>query len=100
MPESVGILVPTGMLGGGFSPETITRGLRLGADVIAVDGGSTHSGAHYPRGGGGRGGQAGGRRGAPRPAPAPRGREQRPDTADRRLLRHRRDGLRRQLGRP
>jgi hypothetical protein len=43
----VGILVPTGMLGGGFSPDTITRGLSLGADVIAVDGGSTDSGPHY-----------------------------------------------------
>jgi hypothetical protein len=46
-PGTVGILVPTGMLGGGFSPETITRGLRLGADVIAVDGGSTDSGPYY-----------------------------------------------------
>src|SRR5580693_10656911 len=46
-PDSVGILVPTGMLGGGFSPETITRGLRLGADAIAVDGGSTDSGPYY-----------------------------------------------------
>jgi hypothetical protein len=46
-PDSVGILVPTGMLGGGFSPETITRGICLGADVIAVDGGSTDSGPYY-----------------------------------------------------
>jgi hypothetical protein len=46
-PDSVGILVPSGMLGAGFSPDTITRGLALGADVIAVDGGSTDSGAHY-----------------------------------------------------
>src|SRR6266581_6295584 len=46
-PESVGILVPSGMLGGGFSPETITRGICLGADVIAVDGGSTDSGPYY-----------------------------------------------------
>ncbi len=46
-PASVGILVPTGMLGGGFSPATITRGLCLGADVIAVDGGSTDSGPYY-----------------------------------------------------
>jgi hypothetical protein len=43
----VGILVPSGMLGAGFSPETITRGVSLGADVIAVDGGSTDSGPHY-----------------------------------------------------
>jgi hypothetical protein len=45
--DSVGILVPTGMLGGGFSPETIIRGIALGADVIAVDGGSTDSGPYY-----------------------------------------------------
>ena len=44
---SVGILVPSGMLGAGFSPDTITRGLSLGADVIAVDGGSTDSGPYY-----------------------------------------------------
>jgi len=43
----VGILVPSGMLGGGFSPQTITRGIGLGADVIAVDGGSTDSGPYY-----------------------------------------------------
>jgi hypothetical protein len=46
-PDSVGILVPSGMLGGGFSPDTITRGISLGADVIAVDGGSTDSGPYY-----------------------------------------------------
>lgn len=46
-PDSVGILVPSGMLGAGFSPETIDRGLSLGADVIAVDGGSTDSGPYY-----------------------------------------------------
>lgn len=46
-PDRVGILVPTGMLGGGFSPDTISRGLSLGADVIAVDGGSTDSGPYY-----------------------------------------------------
>jgi hypothetical protein len=45
--DSVRILVPTGMLGGGFTPETVARGLALGADVIAVDGGSTDSGPHY-----------------------------------------------------
>jgi hypothetical protein len=45
--DRVGILVPTGMLGGGFSPDTITRGLSIGADVIAVDGGSTDSGPYY-----------------------------------------------------
>ena len=47
LPNSVGILVPTGMLGAGFDPVTISRGLSLGADVIAVDGGSTDSGPYY-----------------------------------------------------
>ncbi|WP_433796685.1 acyclic terpene utilization AtuA family protein [Actinoplanes sp. CA-252034] len=45
--NAVRVLVPTGMLGGGFPPETVTRGLQLGADVIAVDGGSTDSGPYY-----------------------------------------------------
>ena len=46
-PRSIGVLTPTGMLGAGFTQETLTRGLQLGADVIAVDGGSTDSGPHY-----------------------------------------------------
>src|SRR5260221_14376721 len=46
-PDSVGILVPTGMLGAGFRPEAITRGLGLGADVLAVDGGSPDPGPFY-----------------------------------------------------
>ncbi|WBB53487.1 acyclic terpene utilization AtuA family protein [Verrucosispora sp. WMMD573] len=46
-PDSVRILVPVGMLGAGFPPETVERGLALGADVIAVDGGSTDSGPYY-----------------------------------------------------
>ena len=41
------VLVPTGMLGGGFPNSTIARGIELGADVIAIDGGSTDSGPHY-----------------------------------------------------
>ena len=45
--SEVRVLVPTGQLGAGFPPETIDRGLRLGADVIAVDGGSTDSGPYY-----------------------------------------------------
>ncbi|WP_033344657.1 acyclic terpene utilization AtuA family protein [Catenuloplanes japonicus] len=45
--NEVRVLTPVGMLGGGFPPETITRGLALGADVIAVDGGSTDSGPYY-----------------------------------------------------
>jgi hypothetical protein len=43
----VTILVPTGMLGSGFPPATIDRGVQLGADAIAVDGGSTDSGPFY-----------------------------------------------------
>lgn len=45
--EAVRVLVPTGMIGAGFSQESVDRGLALGADVIAVDGGSTDSGPHY-----------------------------------------------------
>ncbi|MEU6762309.1 acyclic terpene utilization AtuA family protein [Streptomyces sp. NPDC046853] len=45
--DSVGILVPSGMLGAGFAEATVERGLALGADVIAVDGGSTDSGPYY-----------------------------------------------------
>jgi hypothetical protein len=43
----VRVLVPTGMLGAGFSAESIDHGIALGADVIAVDGGSTDSGPAY-----------------------------------------------------
>ncbi|MBL7257439.1 acyclic terpene utilization AtuA family protein [Paractinoplanes lichenicola] len=45
--NEVRILTPSGMLGAGFPPETVTRGIELGADVIAVDGGSTDSGPYY-----------------------------------------------------
>ncbi|BCJ49864.1 hypothetical protein Asp14428_13390 [Actinoplanes sp. NBRC 14428] len=45
--DSVRVLVPSGMLGSGFPPEVVERGLELGADVIAVDGGSTDSGPYY-----------------------------------------------------
>jgi hypothetical protein len=41
------IIIPSGMLGAGFSPESIDRGLALGAHAIAVDGGSTDSGPAY-----------------------------------------------------
>ena len=41
------VLVPTGMLGAGFTPESLRRGIEMGADVIAVDGGSTDSGPYY-----------------------------------------------------
>jgi hypothetical protein len=35
------------MLGAGFPPDTVARGMALGADVITVDGGSTDSGPYY-----------------------------------------------------
>src|SRR4029077_10977736 len=44
---TVKVLVPTGMLGGGFPASTVERGIALGADIIAIDGGSTDSGPHY-----------------------------------------------------
>jgi len=46
-PEAVRVLTPTGMLGAGFAQSTVDRGLALGADVIAVDAGSTDSGPYY-----------------------------------------------------
>jgi hypothetical protein len=45
--DSVRILVPSGALGSGFPESQVERGLALGADVIAVDGGSTDSGPYY-----------------------------------------------------
>jgi len=45
--DEVRVLVPAGMLGAGFAESTIERGLALGAEVIAIDGGSTDSGPHY-----------------------------------------------------
>jgi hypothetical protein len=45
--EVVRVLTPTGMLGAGFTQSTVDRGLALGADVIAVDAGSTDSGPYY-----------------------------------------------------
>jgi Acyclic terpene utilisation family protein AtuA len=44
---SVGVVVPSGMLGSGFSAESVGRGLELGASAIAIDAGSTDSGPHY-----------------------------------------------------
>ena len=52
-PDSTGahghvrVLVPVGMLGGGFAETEVARGIALGADVIAVDAGSTDSGPFY-----------------------------------------------------
>ncbi|AYF98123.1 acyclic terpene utilization AtuA family protein [Protaetiibacter intestinalis] len=45
--QSVRIIFPIGMLGGGITEETLAHGIALGADAIAVDGGSTDSGPHY-----------------------------------------------------
>ncbi|MFC5803083.1 acyclic terpene utilization AtuA family protein [Streptomyces formicae] len=45
--DRVGMLVPSGMLGAGFDPATVERGLTLNPHVIAVDGGSTDSGPYY-----------------------------------------------------
>lgn len=45
--DEIRVLVPVGMLGGGFPEETVMRAKELGADVIALDGGSTDSGPHY-----------------------------------------------------
>src|SRR3954451_16690532 len=44
---AVRVLTPTGMLGAGFTQSSVDRGLELGADVIAVDAGSTDSGPYY-----------------------------------------------------
>jgi hypothetical protein len=41
------VIVPTGMLGAGFTADALDRGIALGAHAIAVDGGSTDSGPYY-----------------------------------------------------
>ena len=41
------IVIPAGMLGAGFGPAALDRGIELGADAIAIDGGSTDSGPAY-----------------------------------------------------
>jgi hypothetical protein len=47
MTDAVRILVPSGAIGAGFPESQVERGLALGADVIAVDAGSTDSGPYY-----------------------------------------------------
>jgi hypothetical protein len=42
-----GIIFPSGLLGAGFSAESVKRGIAMGAAAIAVDGGSTDSGPYY-----------------------------------------------------
>lgn len=37
--EVVRVLVPVGMIGGGIPAGSVERGIELGADIIAVDGG-------------------------------------------------------------
>jgi hypothetical protein len=44
---AVRVLVPSGMLGAGMDPKHIDRGIGLGAEVIAIDAGSTDSGPAY-----------------------------------------------------
>jgi hypothetical protein len=46
-PASVSVIFPSGMLGSGFSAESIARGIELGATAIAIDAGSTDSGPYY-----------------------------------------------------
>ncbi len=41
------ILVPSGCLGSAYPEETLSRGMSLRPDAIAVDAGSTDSGPHY-----------------------------------------------------
>ena len=41
------VLIPAGMLGAGFTAAALDRGIALGADAIAIDGGSTDSGPAY-----------------------------------------------------
>jgi Acyclic terpene utilisation family protein AtuA len=43
----VGIIFPSGMLGAGFSAESVKHGITMGATAIAIDGGSTDSGPYY-----------------------------------------------------
>src|SRR5207237_6611907 len=45
--EPVRVVVPGGMLGGGFTQASIERGIELGADAIAIDAGSTDSEPAY-----------------------------------------------------
>lgn len=46
-PITCKVLVPSGVLGAGCPAEAFDRGVALGPDCLAVDGGSTDSGPHY-----------------------------------------------------
>jgi len=41
------VLVPSGVLGLGFDPEALARGVAMQPDIICIDGGSTDSGPYY-----------------------------------------------------
>ncbi len=43
----VRVLVPSGALGLNYDPDALEKGLKLGPDLIAIDGGSTDSGPAY-----------------------------------------------------
>jgi hypothetical protein len=45
--QGVGIIFPAGMLGAGFTAESVKRGIAMGATAIAIDAGSTDSGPYY-----------------------------------------------------
>ncbi len=47
MVQSTKILVPSGVLGLGFSEDALKEGLKRKPDIIAIDGGSTDSGPFY-----------------------------------------------------
>jgi hypothetical protein len=44
---AAGVVFPSGMLGSGFTAESVKRGVAMGATAIAIDGGSTDSGPYY-----------------------------------------------------
>ena len=45
--KSMTVLTPTGVLGYGFDPDALARGMKLGPALIAVDAGSTDPGPYY-----------------------------------------------------
>ena len=47
MVQSTKILVPSGVLGLGFSEDALKEGLKRKPDIIAIDGGSADSGPFY-----------------------------------------------------
>ncbi len=47
MNKTIRVLVPVGSLGVGVRADEVERGIAAGADVIALDAGSTDSGGAY-----------------------------------------------------